>query len=106
MNPETSDNAPYQVNDKVLLYPEQVESGQLRQVVYGNVEGVNTGSITVKTRKTIATKSLTVVVNLRRYKPVKVSSTEFNGLRTGLWLRKAVLIISLPDTYLVGQVVD
>ena len=105
MNQDCAANLPYQVNDKVLLYPEHVESGVLRQVVYGNVESVNTGSMTVKTRKTNSTKSTTVAVNLRRFSPVKVSSPEFNGLGTGLWRHKAVLIISLPDLYLAGQVV-
>ena len=78
----------------------------LRQVVYGNVEAVNPGSISVKTRKTSSTKSTVFLVNTRRYKPSKVSSTEFNGLRTGTWLRKAVLVTTLPEEYLVGQVID
>ena len=105
MNQETTASMHYQVNDKVLIYPEHVESGQLRQVVYGNVEGVNASSMTVKTRNTHSTKSTTVVINLRRFNPINVSNTEFNGLRTGLWLRKAVLIVTLPGVYLSGQVI-
>ena len=106
MSHEAIVNSGYQVNDKILLFPEHVDSGILRQVVYSNVEAVNPGSISVKTRKTSSTKSTVLLVNTRRFKPSKVSSTEFNGLRTGTWLRKAVLVTTLPDEYLIGQVVD
>ena len=106
MNSDSTSNAGYQVNDKILLFPEHVDTGVIRQVVYGNVEAVNPGSITVKTRKTSMSKSTVVVVNTRRFKPSKVATTEFNGLRTGTWLRKAVLVTTLPDVYLTGQVVQ
>ena len=105
MNSEPAANHGYQVNDKILLLPEHVDTGVIRQVVYGNVEAVNPGSISVKTRKTSTSKSVVVLVNTRRFKPTKVTTTEFNGLRTGTWLRKAVLVTTLPDVYLTGQVI-